>query len=146
MVETNIDWLRVGFRRRPLPRSSRAGEHVFRAWGGTSSMRGNPSGAGVHFSHTCPQDQLDAEELFAVFEWGNRCNKVTEFLIPSGTLLWVGEVHPGDPRAAFGMSFGTQIFIENPAAQSLVPFATRPLSGGLGKNLLHGGRPPRIGS
>jgi hypothetical protein len=109
-------------------------------------MRGSPSSLGVCFSTRCPQDRLEAEELFALFEWGNTCMKVTEFVVPTGTLLWVGSVHPGDPRAVLGSSFGPQVFIENPAAQSVSPLATRQLRGGLGESWLYGGRPPRVHS
>jgi hypothetical protein len=109
-------------------------------------MKGSFQGVGVCFSSVRPESRLDAEELFAVFEWGNRCINVTEFIVPAGTVLWVGEVHPGDPRGVLGISFGPQVFIENPAAQSLVCISTRPFPNNLGRSFLHDGKPPRIHS
>jgi hypothetical protein len=72
--------------------------------------------------------------LLAVFEWGNPATYVTEFVPPVGTELWVGEVHPGDPRALLGTQFGEQVFIENPAAQRLIPLRTKQLRSDLGRN------------
>jgi len=145
-MEPSWDWQKIGFRRRPRPRNSRPGERLFRAWGGSSTMKGSRQSDGVCFSSIRPESRLDAEERFAVFEWGNMCVNVTEFIVPASTVLWVGEVHPGDPRPVLGMSFGPQVFIENPAAQSLVPISTRPLPSDLGCNWVHVGKAPRIHS
>ena len=100
-------------------------------------MRGNLSRPGVCFSTREPASRLEAEKLFAVFEYGNSCARLTEFSVPSGTLLWVGEVDPGDSRAAFGNFFGPQVFFENPAAQNLRVVRTVSLRNDLGGAFLY---------
>ena len=103
-------------------------------------MRGKPNKAGVCFSTDRPSTRLQAEKFFSVFEWGNNCANLTEFLVPPGTPIWVGEVDPGDPRAKWGSHYGVQVFIENPFAQKLIPGATVQLANDLGKTWLHTGR------
>lgn len=100
-------------------------------------MRGSPKSVGVCFSSVAPTSRLDAERLFAVFEWGNQCTFLTEFLVPEKTMLWLGETDPGHGSAPFGLFCGPQIFIENPAAQHLVPGLTRRLQNDLGRWRVH---------
>lgn len=131
------NWHKEGFRFPPTPRRARPGECVYRIWGGTSLMRGSRLGRGVFFTDVAPFTRWEAEKLLAVFEWGNTCERVTAFRLPTSAVLWVGRVHPGDPRAVLGAHGGTQILIENPLAQSLVPLWTRPLRNDLGAWRLH---------
>lgn len=126
------NWEAEGFQHPPQRICAPAGIRLFRCWDGTvSSMRGNPSRAGVCFSSDKPASRLEAEKLFAVFEWGNRCRNLSEFLVPAGTPMWVGNVDPGDSRAAFGRFYGKQVFIENPAAQKLTVVSTLTLKNDL---------------
>ena len=135
------DWRNVGFLSPPVARLAGPRERLFRIWGlwdaGGSSMLGRPTSDGVCFTSAEPKSRTDAERLLAVFEWGNPATHVTEFLVPLGTPLWVGEVHPGDPRALLGTQFGEQVFIENPAAQRLIPLRTTRLRSDLGRNRYH---------
>jgi len=132
------DWKNEGFLSPPVARLAGPRERLFRIWGlwdgGGSSMLGRPSSAGVCFTTAEPTSRMDAERLLAVFEWGNPATHVTEFVAPPGTELWVGEVHPGDPRALLGTQFGAQVFIENPAAQRLIPLRTKQLLSDLGRS------------
>jgi len=138
MASPTWSWQEVGFRKKPKRRASRPGERLFRAWGGESStMRGRPNSVGVCFSSVAPKSRWDAERLFAVFEYGNPCTHVTEFVVPENTMMWEGEVDPGDARVVLGMSYGPQIFIENPLAQSLIPCQTTRLPDDLGHHRLH---------
>lgn len=103
-------------------------------------MRGAPHRAGVCFSTVAPKTRSEGERLFAVFEWGNTCTHVTEFLVPPGIVLWTGQVHPGDPRACLGQHFGIQVFVENPAAQRLIWLRTQSLIDDLGAVRVYTGR------
>lgn len=135
------DWKNVGFLTAPVARLAGPRERLFRIWGlwdgGGSAMFGKPASVGVCFTTVEPTSRMDAERLLAVFEWGNPATYVTEFVAPLGTELWVGEVHPGNPRALLGTQFGEQVFVENPAAQRLIPLRTKRLQSGLGRNWYH---------
>jgi hypothetical protein len=138
------NWQAEGFRAPPTARESRPGECLLRVWGGRATMRGSPKRVGVCFSNVAPTSRYGAESLFSVFEWGNTCENVTQFLIPATTILWLGEVDPGQAGAPLGLRWGPQIFIENPAAQMLVPTHTRKLANDMGNSLLYLGRMPSV--
>jgi hypothetical protein len=115
-------------------------------WGGRSREKGGADRAGVCFSFDRPRSRWEAEMLFAVVEYGNAVLRLSELLAPPGTPLWVGTVDPGDPRALFGRSFGTQVFIENPRAQALFVKSTCLLPDDFGGAWVHQGREPRVSS
>ena len=138
-MQTSWDWREEGFKHPPKQVPSKPGMRLYRAWGGKAGMRGHPSRAGVCFSTDRPSSRMEAEKSFAAFEWGNTCLMLTEFLVPAGTPVWMGEVDPGDPRAILGGDSGVQVFIENPIAQTLIPTNTVPLTNDLRRAIVHTG-------
>ena len=125
-----FSWKDEGFLEPPVPKLSKGGERIYRAWGGQSYPKGSPERPGVCFSTLKPNSRAEAEKLFALFEWGNSCLKVTEFRVPAGIVIWTGTVDPGDARLR--NLAGPQIFIENPAAQRVVEITTSDLRNDLG--------------
>lgn len=85
---------------------------LFRAWGGTSKEEAGSDSDGMFLSFDRPSSRREAEALFAVFEWGNSCEFLTTFKVIAGTVIHVGDVHPGDRRAHVGTVAGSQVFIE----------------------------------
>lgn len=145
-MKTPFDWAAEGFRAPPTCRFAARGQILFRAWGGGSSQQGSPERTGVCFSSERPGSRAEAERLYAVFEWGNACRYVSDFHVPVGTTLWWGQVDPGDPRAQLGAGCGVQVFVENPAAQTLEVIRTAMLVDDLGGAWVHGGPRPGIDS
>jgi hypothetical protein len=96
------------------------GRCLYRVWGGTSLEHGDPRSPGVFFSFQCPTSRLDAERLFAIAEFGNACLFVSQFDVPPGTPMLVGDVDPGDYVHPSLQGAGMQVFIQNPLAQRLV--------------------------
>jgi hypothetical protein len=145
LLKPTWDWKKAGFRAPPTARESRPGEIVMRVWGGTSSMRGSMKNRGVYFfSGPPPMSCWGAESLFSVFEHGNSCRNLTQFFIPEPTILWVGPVDAGEIYLPLGLHWGTQIFIENPAAQRLVPGYTRKLVDDMAGYHVQGERKPTV--
>jgi hypothetical protein len=143
LLKPTWDWKAEGFRAQPTARESRPGETVMRVWGGSSSMKGSPKRVGVcFFAGVPPLSRWGAESLFSVFEYGNNCENLTQFFIPERTILWVGEVDAGEAALPLGLHWGTQIFIENPAAQHLVPGLTRRLEDDMRGHRVLGARRP----
>ncbi len=140
--DPNFDWAQVGFLRKPTPRLSVRGQVLFRAWGGRSSKKGNPDSDGVCFSTQRPASRSHAEELFSVFEYGNTCEFVTDFIVPQFTVLWWGQVDPGEPMPGPNPPAGVQVFIENWDAQAAQEVRTTKLENDLGGAWVHQGRTP----
>jgi hypothetical protein len=128
------DWREEGFKEAPQLVHAPPNMRVFRAWGGSSTVQGDPGRTGVCFSTDRPVSRRDAERLFSVFEYRNPCLHLTEFIVPAGTAIWVGTVHPGDYSMSGRRSGGVQVFIENPAAQTLALVRTDALVNDLGGN------------
>jgi hypothetical protein len=61
---------------------------------------------------------LEHGDLFAIAEFGNTCTFVSQFDVPPGTPMFVGDVDPGDDVHASLQGAG--VFIQNPWAQRLV--------------------------
>jgi hypothetical protein len=139
-------WYEEGFLWPPVLWITDGWQSLYRVWGGQSSEKGRANSAGVCFSFGRPGSRWEAEKLFAVFEYGNAVLHLSEFLAPPGTPRWVGTVHPGKPRAPLGHSGGTQVFIENPRAQSLLVKSTSPVPNDIGDAWVYLGRPPRVSS
>ena len=143
-VPRGFSWKEEGFLNPPARKVSKGVERIYRAWGGHSGKKGTLARPGVCFSTVKPSSRREAEKLFALFEWGNSCLKLTEFRVPAGTVMWTGTVDPGDARLQ--NPAGPQIFIENPAAQGVVEIRTSDLVGDLGGAWVHTGIMPRMGS
>ena len=93
---------------------------VYRVWGGTATETGSPTRPGVCFSIEKPRSRKEAEGLFSLWEWGNACRFVTEFVIEPGATIFVGTVYPGDfYDHGLGVP-GSQIFVETPQAKLFV--------------------------
>jgi hypothetical protein len=114
-----FDWKAYGFNAPPRLMVA-DGRQLFRVWGGTSLERGDENSRGVFFSFQAPSSRLDAERLFAIAEFGNACTFVSQFDVPSGTPMFVGEVNPGDDVHPALAGAGEQVFIQNPWAQRLI--------------------------
>jgi hypothetical protein len=67
-------------------------------------------------------------------EYQNPVSYLTEFSVMAKTPLWIGRVHPGDPRAALGADSGTQVYIERSYVPLVKEVQTYPLCGDLGPN------------
>lgn len=112
MAKQSWNWKDEGFSSEPKQVRLSHRVVVYRAWGGTSQEFGNPLGAGVCFSFDKPQTRLQAEGLFAVWEYGNACRFLTEFQIFPGTTVYIGKVDPGDfYDHGLGVP-GSQVFVE----------------------------------
>jgi hypothetical protein len=118
-ADSPFDWKAYGFSAPPRLVVS-DGRPLFRVWGGTSLERGNENGRGVFFSFARPSSRFEAERLFAVAEFGNACTFVSQFDVPPGIPMFVGNVDPGDDVHPALAAAGEQVFIQNPWAQRLV--------------------------
>ena len=118
-ADVPFDWKAYGFLAPPSTVVS-DGRPLFRVWGGTSLEQGDPQGRGVFFSFQRPASRRDAERLFAIAEFGNACIFVSQFDVPSGTPMFVGDVELGDDVHPALAGAGQQVFIQNPWAQRLI--------------------------
>ena len=138
-VDVPFDWKAYGFKSPPHLAVS-DGRQLYRVWGGTSLEQGDPRGRGVFFSFQCPGSRLEAERLFAIAEFGNGCTFVSQFDVPPGTPMFVGEVDPGDDVHPALVGAGEQVFIQNPWAQRLIRVGpASPLTNDLGGAWIYSG-------
>lgn len=113
-------WHDEGFLSQPKPVPVRRPLPVYRVWGGTATETGSPTRPGACFSLEKPRSRKEAERLFSLWEWGNSCRFVTEFVIKPGATIFVGTVHPGDCYDhGLGVP-GSQIFVETPQVNLFV--------------------------
>jgi hypothetical protein len=106
---------------------ARAGQLVYRVWGGTATKNGNPARAGVCLSSDKPSSRTAAEKLFAIWEWGNSCLWLTTFEVVPGTVMHIGVVHPGEFAQSGFDRGGVQVFIEQPIDGKLWEISTERL-------------------
>lgn len=126
------NWLAEGFAHPPRLVHATHRQLVYRVWGGTATKLGSPTRPGVCLSGRKPASRVDAERLFAVWEWGNSCLWVTTFEVIAGTPMFVGRVDPGqNPMPALGATWA-QILIEQPVSGKLREIGTQRLHNDLG--------------
>lgn len=139
----NFSWQENGFKDMPALRIADGTEKLYRAWGGDEKRKwGNTDLPGVCFSLDRARSRWDAEALYAVMEYRNPVLKLTEFSIAAGTPIWVGMVHPGDPRALLGEQSGRQVLIERAYLNSVREVDTWALRNDLGLSFVYTGRLP----
>jgi hypothetical protein len=143
----NFDWQLNGFEGLPVLKPATGKETLYRAWGGHPGRKwGNTDLPGVCFSLDKAKSRWHAEMLYAVMEYQNPVCYLTEFSIPEFTPIWVGKVHPGDPRAVLGEISGRQILIERSYVHLVRELQTTPLSNDLGLSFVHTSKEPRLSS
>jgi hypothetical protein len=146
-LRMNFDWQENGFAEFPSLRSATGNETLFRAWGGDPKRKwGNSSLPGVCFSLDEAKSRQHAEVLYSVLEYRNLVRYLTRFRIDRGTPLWVGRVHPGDPRALLGNVSGNQVLIERAYLTLVHEITTTTLPDDLGQAFVFSGSPPRLPS
>lgn len=138
----NFDWKAEGFESLPTLGSATGDERLYRAWGDPKFKLGNPDRDGVCYSLDRASSRWEAEMLYAVMEYQNSVWYLTEFSIPKDLPIWVGKVHPGDPRAVLGSVSGRQVLIERAYVKSVKVGATTPLQNDLDRSVVFGGRVP----
>jgi hypothetical protein len=142
-----VDWQANGFAEPPRLRAATGAERLFRAWGGDPRRKwGNTDLIGVCFSLNSAQSRWHAETLYAVMEYQNPVRFLTEFSIAGSTPLWIGRVHPGDPRSSLGSVSGSQVLVERAYLHLVKEVSTKPLRNDLGGNEVFTGRLPRVHS
>lgn len=100
---------------------------MYRVWGGNATKEGNPARPGICLSSQRPSSRTAAEQLFAVWEWGNSCLWLTTFEIVPGTVMHIGSVHPGQFAQPGFDRGGEQVFIEQPIKGKLRELSTERL-------------------
>lgn len=133
----SFDWKEEGFGSQPVPTVADGEETLYRAWGQGSTKLGNPTRVGVCFSLDKAASRWDAERLYSVMEWNNAVYYITSFLISKGTLIWLGNVNPGDVRAGLGRSYGRQVFVERRYLKDIKEISTSRLKNDLGGHEFH---------
>jgi hypothetical protein len=79
-------------------------------------------------------------------EYGNAAQFLTEFQVPMGLPLWIGRVHPGNPRAVLGKLSGMQVLVERRYLAMVRETNTTILISDLGDSHVYSGRPPSVDS
>lgn len=142
-----FDWKVNGFAAPPVPGLAKGNEKLYRAWGGYPGRKwGNKDLPGVCFSLDRAESRWQAEMLYSVMEYQNPVWHLTEFSVPKDAPLWIGKVHPGDPRAIFGNISGSQVLIARAYVHFVKEVETTTLRNDLGSSVVYTGKMPRVHS
>jgi hypothetical protein len=128
-----IDWRQEGFAAPPVARKTTGPLLVYRAWSGDPQRKwGNMDRPGVCFSLEAVATRWQAEHRYAVMEYGNSVQFITQFEVPTETPYLTGKVHPGERGAVLGMWGGSQIYVLRVYVRRLRIVRTLPLNNDLG--------------